>query len=228
MLRDAIKQIAKELNIQDTWDLELGAMLCEIGRITIPASTIVKEKTGAPLSEPEQEMIMRVPEIGHQLLSKIPRLESVARIVLYQKKNFNGSGFPKDNVSGVHIPLGSRIIKIFSDFYKLESTRNKRDSSLSILRYRQDIYDPDILNCAIQYLTPCTDGIKLTQKAIRSVSVAELKVGQMLLSDIVTGSGTLLIPSGNIISESLRERIRNFGRLQGIREPIKIEERENS
>jgi response regulator RpfG family c-di-GMP phosphodiesterase len=48
-------------------------------------------------------MLTRVPEIGHRLLAKIPRLESVAEMVLYQKKNYDGTGFPKEPISGEEI-----------------------------------------------------------------------------------------------------------------------------
>jgi response regulator RpfG family c-di-GMP phosphodiesterase len=222
-LRDATRGIAKALNISDTWDLELAAMLCDIGRVTIPASTIVREQAGVPLSGVEQDMLMRVPEIGYKLLAKIPRLESVARIVLYQKKNFDGSGFPKDRVSGVRIPLGSRIIKIVSDLNQLESSGKLRDATFAILKYREGIYDPGILDCASRCLASPETSAQLIRKPIRSISVAELEVGQILRSDIVASTGTLLIAAGNRISESLRERIRNFGRLQSIREPIRVE-----
>jgi response regulator RpfG family c-di-GMP phosphodiesterase len=222
-LRDTTREIASALNVSDTWDLELAAMLCEIGRVTIPASTIVKEKAGALLSRPEQDMLMRMPEIGHQLLAKIPRLESVAQIVLYQNKNFDGSGFPKDSVAGRKIPLGSRIIKIINDLNQLESAGTPRKEAFAILKYREGIHDPDIFDCAFRCLASSESGAKPVRKSIRSISVAELEVGQMLLSDVVTGSGALLIAAGNRISESLRERIRNFARLQSINEPIKVE-----
>jgi response regulator RpfG family c-di-GMP phosphodiesterase len=222
-LRDAAREIAKALNISDTWDIELGAMLCEIGRVTVPASIIVKEKAGVPLSDPEQDILTRVPEIGYKLLAKIPRLESVAQTVLYQKKNIDGSGFPKNTVAGTQIPLGSRIIKILSDLDELESAGTPRDAAFATLKYREGIYDPAILDCASRCLAPSESGTKPVRKSIRSISVAQLEVGQVLLSDVVTGTGTLLIPAGNRISESLREKIRNFGRLQSIREPIKVE-----
>jgi hypothetical protein len=58
------------------------AILCEIGKATIPAKTIVREKSGVPFSVAEQEMLLSVPEIGSRLLEKIPRLESVAGFIL--------------------------------------------------------------------------------------------------------------------------------------------------
>lgn len=223
MLRDAVKEIAKAINVQDTWDLELAAMLCEIGRVTVPANTIVREKAGVPLSAAEQDMLMRVPEIGHNLLAKIPRLESVAQTVLYQNKHFDGSGFPKNGIGGNQIPLGSRIIKIIADLNQLESTGMQRDAAFAALKFRQGVYDRDILDRTLQYFSTLPYETKSIKKSIRSVSVAELEIGQMLLSDVITGSGALLIASGNRVSESLLMRIHNFARIQGIREPIRIE-----
>ena len=37
---------------------------------------------------------------GSELLANIPRLEGVANIVLYQNKNFDGTGFPVDSTKG--------------------------------------------------------------------------------------------------------------------------------
>jgi len=222
-LRDDVREIAKALHVADTWDLELAAMFSGIGRVTIPASTLTKQKSGASLSSTEQDMLARVPEIGYQLLAKIPRLEPVAQIVLYQNKNFDGSGFPKDRIAGERIPQGSRIIKIISDLNQLETAGIQREAAIANLKYRQGIYDPGMLDCACQYLATTGNRAKPIRKTIRSVSVAELEVGQMLLSDVVSSTGSLLITAGNRVSESLRERIRNFGRLQSIREPIKVE-----
>jgi hypothetical protein len=97
------------------------------------------------------------------------------------------------------------------------------DAVSANLKFRQGHYDSAILDCALRCLASLANDTKSVQKRIRSVSVAELEVGQLLLSDVVTGSGALVITSGNRISESLLVRIRNFARLQNIRQPIKIE-----
>jgi response regulator RpfG family c-di-GMP phosphodiesterase len=222
VLRDNSREVAKALDIEDTWDLELAAMFCEIGRVTIPADTIVRQKSGAPLTDTEEEVLMRIPEIGYRLLSKIPRLESVAEMVLYQKKNYDGSGFPNEPVSGTEIPLGSRILRIIGDLNQLEAAGTKRDAAFAILNHREGRYDQVILDCAYTCLKPPETAKQPSENSIRSVSVAELEAGQILVSDIETCGGALVVPAGNMISESLRERIWNFSRLQDIREPIKV------
>ncbi len=222
ILRDTVREIARLLNLPDTWDIELAGMLCEIGRVTIPADTIVKEKTGVPLSSEEEDMLSRIPEIGHNLLAKIPRLKPVAQIVLYQDKNYDGSGFPKDLVSGEGIPLGARILKIAKDFY--QTGRNLTPESITAkLRSMQSSYDPNLFDFVLEYLRTTRKNLDETKKVVRSISISQLEVGHMLVSDLKTDGGALIIAAGNYISESHLVRIRNFARLQMIQGPIRVE-----
>lgn len=222
-LRKDVREIALSLNVTDLWDLEVAAMLCEIGRVTVPAAILVKEREGTSLSEAEKEMLASVPEIGYRLLSKIPRLEPVARTVLYQNKNFDGSGYPRDTLLGDQIPIGSRIIKILNDLHQLESTGTERSAAFDTLRQKRGAYDPGMLEWISEWLTNYKNRSKAIRKSVRFVSIAELEAGQMLLSDIVTGTGTILITAGNRVSESLREKITNFARVQEVKMPIKVE-----
>jgi response regulator RpfG family c-di-GMP phosphodiesterase len=222
MIRDNALEVAKALGIQDTWDLELATMFCEIGKVTIPTTTIEKQKSGVPLSDAEEEMLMRVPELGYRLLAKIPRLGSVVEMIYYQEKNYDGSGFPNEPISGTIIPLGARIIKILNDLHQLEAAGSDREAAFTILKHRQGRYDQTILDCAYTCLKAPESTMQSIQDSIRSVSVKELEVGQILISDIEAFSGALIVPAGNMISESLLERILNSSRVQNLKEPIKV------
>ena len=69
------------------------------------------------------------PQIGHNLLSHIPRLESVAAVVLYQNKNFDGTGFPSDKTAGEDIPIGARILRVLQDLLEYESAQASKDKA---------------------------------------------------------------------------------------------------
>ena len=97
-LREYMRAFAEHLQLKQTWDLELAAMLSQIGCVTIPQLVLAKTRAGRPLAGAEADMVARIPQIGHDLLSHVPRLESAAAIVLYQNKNFDGTGFPSDKV----------------------------------------------------------------------------------------------------------------------------------
>ncbi len=116
-----------------TWDIEVAAMLARIGLMAIPASVMHKFHSGMALTPRETDMILRVPEFGYDVLSKIPRLEPAAKIVLDQSKNVDGSGFPKGPIPNTQIPTGSRLLKILTDFVDLESTGVARKRAVELI-----------------------------------------------------------------------------------------------
>lgn len=223
MLRDSMGTLSGALKIADLWELELAAMLSQIGHVTIPPEIIVKEKSGQSLSDVEKEMLSRVPEIGYTLLAHIPRLESVAEIVLYQNKRFDGLGFPKDSIAGSRIPLGARILKVLIDLVQVETEGIPRAKALEVLRKREAWYDPAILDAAFTCFASLPKLQQTMQRSVRSVALKDLRAGQILLSDVVTCNGALLITAGNHVSKTLLERIKNFAKLKGVREPIQVE-----
>jgi response regulator RpfG family c-di-GMP phosphodiesterase len=223
VLRESIRTLSAALKVANPWELELAAMLSQIGHVTVPPEIIIKEKSGQSLSEVEKEMLSRVPKIGHALLAHIPRLENVAKIVLCQNKRFEISGSLGDPIYGSRIPLGARMLKVLVDLAQLESAGLSRAKALEVLRKREGWYDPAVLDAAFLCFASPPKLNPNVERQPRSVSVKELQVGQILLSDVMTYSGALLISAGNWVSETILERIKNFAKLKGIREPIEVE-----
>jgi response regulator RpfG family c-di-GMP phosphodiesterase len=221
-LRESMQELARTMGIPDTWELELAAMLAQIGHVTIPPAILAKERTGQILSEVEQEMMDRAPQIGHNLLANIPRLKSVAKIVLYQKKHYDGSGFPRNSIEGAQIPLGARLLKVLIDVAQDEFGGLTRAKALEVMKQREGCYDPAVLDAAFLCFASSTQ-TRRVQRAACSLLARDLRVGQILLSDVLSGNGTLLIKAGNWISETILERIVNFAKLNGVREPIQVE-----
>src|SRR6185436_6931713 len=120
-MREYIRLFAQSLDLKQTWDLELAAMLSQVGFVTIPATVLKKSRAEQGLSGEEKDMLARVPEIGAGLLNNIPRLDSVANIIGFQNKNFDGSGFPANKIAGEEIPIGSRILRVLRDLLLIES-----------------------------------------------------------------------------------------------------------
>ncbi|MDB6022653.1 MAG: hypothetical protein JWQ04_2510, partial [Pedosphaera sp.] len=108
-LRDDVRRLADHLKAGRTWELEVAALLARIGRVTIPPELALKARIGHSLTAREQELFDRIPAIGGNLLAQIPRLEEVSKIILYQNKRFDGTGFPEGKEAGHEIPLGARL-----------------------------------------------------------------------------------------------------------------------
>jgi response regulator RpfG family c-di-GMP phosphodiesterase len=221
-LRDSIGIAADRLGLDNAWEIHLAVMLAPIGNVTVPPETLVRSRAGHPLSEVEEQMMAHVPETAARLLANIPRLEGVARIVRYQDKCFDGSGFPLDDVSGESIPLGARLLKILLDIMEFQRNGVPQAEALERMRTRTGLYDPALL----KVLKSPTDGrapsnVQAANLSIE-VGVNDLVKGMVLRSNMETKEGTLILPAGHQISEMTLIKIRNFDSVVGIKTPILV------
>lgn len=220
-IRDEAKAMAKEMQIEDTWNLELAAMLCNLASVTLPPETLKKLEAGQAVTEDENKMIMRLPEVSRNLISNIPRLEKVSEIVYYHQKHFNGAGFPQDDIAGEKIPLESRILKVLCDLENLKAHGMNQDDAISKLTPQQDIlYDPNIFKMAAVGLSSAD--YSQGSATSMSVSLTGLRAGQVLVSNLETADGRLLFASGLKLTSSIIEKVLNYNAINKIREPIKV------
>jgi response regulator RpfG family c-di-GMP phosphodiesterase len=224
-LRRYIRTFAESLRVEQTWEMELAAMLSRIGYVTIPPVVQQKQRLGL-LASSESEMLQRVPEIGAGLLAQIPRLETVSQIIRYQEKRFDGSGFPADAVAGEDIPIGARILKVMRDLVELEGKGQTQALALKQMKKRTGWYDPKVLDSACACFDIYLPEGETNQKAALLVRVGELRVGHVLISAVQATDGSLLVPAGTPVTPMVMERIRNFARLVPIVEPLRVDDAE--
>jgi response regulator RpfG family c-di-GMP phosphodiesterase len=226
LLRDYVHSYLdqnKEAN-SSRWEIEMAAMLSNLGHVIIPRPILEKVEKASEVSEAEQQILDRVPETGFALLENIPRLHVVANIVRYQDKNYDGSGLPNDNLGGEEIPYGARIVKVLKDLIEKEAAGLSRTEAIACLDTRTGNYDPKILqNCATSLKFHATSEQMAEQ--VSTILIAELTNKHVLVSPLVTKEGMLVAPSGTEISNLILERIRNFSTLHDLVEPIHVKMR---
>jgi response regulator RpfG family c-di-GMP phosphodiesterase len=222
-LRDYARRITAELDLQFTWELELATLLSQIGIVSLPPTLIKKVHSGLAVTGAEEDMLLRVSEVGSDLLANIPRLESVARIIRYQDKHLDGTGFPRCSIKGKEIPIESRIIKPLKDLLQLESASVPASKAVEQLRSRTGWYDLQVLDAAFRCFVAAPKAPAPGHQDAIAVTVAELRSDQVLLSDVRTKHNVLLVAAGTKVSSILLARLNNFATVGGINEPIYVE-----
>ncbi len=222
-LRDSIRKIAKELDPKNSWAIELAAMLSDIGMITLPDTIAEKARNGQTLTQTEQELVTTVPITSESLITNIPRLKSVAKIVRYVQKNYDGTGAPSDETQGEKLPLGSRIIHALRDFSRLEAELESQEASLASLRAQAGKYDPVVLDSIGKVLVGEQREKENEETKIFEINVQQLCVGQRLLADVKTLDGVLLITAGSEVTELVQGRIVNYADAVGVQEPLTVD-----
>lgn len=211
-----MKAVALRLNAPNPWQLETAAILSQIGCVILPEEALKKLYQGQPLSAEESQLFNMHPFITSDLLGNIPRMGEIAEIIAYQEKHFDGSGIPHEPREGKDIPLGARMLKVLLDFDTLEAGGLERNDAVVELRTRPGSYDPRVL-AAFEKVVAEEEGCE-----VWDVTVAKLADGMILDRDIYTVDGRLLIARGYTVNSAMRERLKNFARKPGIREPIRV------
>jgi response regulator RpfG family c-di-GMP phosphodiesterase len=221
-MRDLIGSVIKKFHADNEWEIPLAVMLAPIGNVTIPPELLLRARAGVALSKVEEQLVAQLPETAARLLANIPRLEGVARIVRYQHKNYDGTGTPADAVKGEALPLGSRLLKILADLAKLQTDNVSRLEALNEMQARLGWYDPTLLGAVREYYGVAVSARDAASSRI-SIAIADLTPGMVLRSDVETKSGTLILCAGNHLTEMTLEKIKNFDRVSGIKQPLFVE-----
>ncbi len=118
-------RVARDLGVPEDRmaDLEMGALLHDIGKIGVPDNILNKP---GRLTPEEYEVVKRHPEFGWTVIRKLPGLEQTSLYVLHHHENFDGTGYPA-RLKGSEIPIGSRIVSVIDAFDAMVSSRPYRN-----------------------------------------------------------------------------------------------------
>ena len=100
-------------------DLELGALLHDIGKIGVPDAVLRKP---AKLNDEEWNKMKLHPLHGQKILRNIGFLEGATRIVAQHHEKWDGSGYPT-GMRGEEIDIGARIFSVVDAFDAMVSDR---------------------------------------------------------------------------------------------------------
>lgn len=194
-IRGLVHALCEDLRVPDAWQVEVAAMLSQIGCVAIPEHILARIVDRRQVPEAELRLFERHPQLGAELIRRIPRLEDVAAIVEAQHQMFDTDPPP---------PMGARILKVALDYDALISAGVTEGSAIARLRARTGWYDPavlDVLERRVRATPP---------PAVRKVPVAELEPGMVLAEDVRLPSGALVLCRGQEVTPILRERLKNF------------------
>lgn len=214
--------VARSLGIESDWELDVAAMLNQLGCVAVPAYVIEKIFRNVPLTQDEQAAFNRHPETAQRLLNGIPRMEGVARILAYQTKQFNGEGIPRDRVAGTQIPIASRILKAVTDYDLFDCHGQPTAEILHRMKQRTDIYDPSV----IQALCQATE--QELQGTTHELMLNQVREGMIFDVDVIDKENRVIVAKGQKATKSLLSRLSVFARNAGIREPLLVREESSS
>lgn len=195
-------KFADALNCTGYWQLEAAAMLSQIGYLSLPVEMVEKMYYGEKLTPEETTLAEGVPLAANKLLDHIPRLEPVTQIlaaISYTDEQLRKLG------EGT-IGLGASILAMVLDYDTLVTHGQTSDIAMQTLRAKTSRYSAALLEkfCAVIGASAATD-------EVRELPLHMVRPGMIIMQDLRTHMGTLLVPRGFEVSETFLQRLRNFG-----------------
>lgn len=210
------REVGLVMKFPEIWQLETAAMLSQIGFILLPEEALKKIYHGQQLTAEEAQLLDMHPFIASDLINNIPRLETIAKIISYQEKHFDGSGIPVDAVRREEIPLGARVLKVALDFDTLQTAGDSKSRAIAQLKQRPGWYDQAVVT-ALETVVWIEGRFE-----VRVIPLQDLQDNMILDDDVLTVTGILLIAKGQEINQLIRKRLHNFAETTGIREPLQV------
>src|SRR2546429_3081574 len=117
-------RVGHELGLEEAQlqNLEVAALLHDIGKVGIPDSILLKPDR---LDPDEYALMKKHAEYGWAVLRMLPRFERAALDILHHHESFDGKGYPA-GLKSAEIPIVSRIVCVIDAFDAMVSSRPYR------------------------------------------------------------------------------------------------------
>lgn len=206
-MRRVARRLVDVIGHPAPWQVELAAMLSQLGAVTLPPDILDRADAGAELREDERKLIAGIPEVTARLLANIPRLEPCARMIAAAGEKLLPTGDDP-------VKRGARILRLMADYVTM-STSGQSVASITteLCRQGHSLSAVEILSAL---------DVEPAGRHQAAVMVRDLRQGMTLDEDVRAKNGVLLVARGQELTPALLERILNFHRLAGLPEPIRV------
>lgn len=193
---------ADTLQRRDYWQLEAAALLSQIGYLSLPAELVEKLYYGESLTPEEKTLAEGVPEVVMRLLENIPRLDPVIQILAALSWSDEQIAKLGDGTVG----LGTRILGLVLEYDTLVTQGYSIDVAVQTLRRRAPRFTAGLIEQFGTHL-----GAGSGKDEAREIALKAVQPGMIIVQDVRTHLGTLLVPRGFEVTSLFIERIGNFG-----------------
>ena len=195
-------EFAAELNCKDFWQLEAASMLSQIGYVSLPAELVEKLYYGERLTPEEKVLASGAPDVVNSLLDNVPRLEPVIQILTA----LNWTDEQVARLGDGTIGMGTRILGLVLEYDALIAQGHAANVAMQTLRGRTGRFGESLVE---QFSSHVGAGVSTDE--LRDMPLRVVQPGMIIMQDVRTHMGTLLVTRGFEVTSLFLERARNFG-----------------
>ena len=195
-------EFAARLDCKDFWQLEAAAMLSQIGYLSLPTELVEKLYYGETLTPEEKVLASGAPDVVNSLLENVPRLEPVIQILVA----LHWSDEQIAKLGEGTIGTGTRILGLVLEYDTLVTQGQTTNVAVQTLRARTVRFGEAMVEKFAVHV-----GAGSSTKELREMPLRVVQPGMIIMQDVRTQMGTLLVARGFEVTSVFLERARNFG-----------------
>lgn len=202
-VRRYVQHVVKRLSLASPWKYEVAAMLSQLGCVTLDPDTIETVYAGGELSPEEKTQYLNHPQVAHDLLKNIPRMEPIAWMIAHQH-NGRPAEEDIDKPELAEVVLGARIIHAALAFDALLRKRHSRVEAAHYLTKTCEGLDMKIIEAMVE-LEP-----EVVTHEVRMRAIDRLVNGMILDQDVRTEKGLLVAAKGQEVTAPLLLKLKSY------------------
>lgn len=199
-------------------DIAIAAALYNIGKLTWDDTLITTpvEK----LDKQQRDRYCDYPNVGESVLMALEPAQEAARFIRHHQERWDGAGFP-DGLSRHDIPLGSRILKLAVDFVEMQMgmilhRKLTPEEVVQVMpKYAGRLYDPELCARFVELAVVLEGESDYAEGKVLVVNTVGLEPGMVIMRDLHSSRGTLLLKAGTVLTEKLVDKLQVFEHNEG-------------
>lgn len=195
--------------------LMTSAWIYDIGLVALDRGLLHRLMMHPQECTPAEHALMRYhPIIGQTLAAFVDQLQEVGVTIRGHHERFDGTGYP-DGLAGQSIPWTARCLAVAVAY--VQSGLSK-DQAVEYLQNESGRgFDPEAVRLFLR-------SVRLSDlpRNVKEVLMAELQPGMQLARGILTPSGMLLVPEGQVLTDLAISKLGNHGDLHLVTERLLI------
>ena len=201
-LKRLVMEFAEALGCTGFWQLEAATMLSQIGYMSLPVELVEKLYYGELLTPDEKTLADGVPEVAGKLLGHIPRLEPVLSIL----SAVNATDAQLHSLGEGTIGLGARMLSLALEYDSLRTQGHNANIAMQSVRGKSARFGEGLVE-KFSVMLGCGTG----RSEVKEIPLRMVQPGMVIMDDLRTQMGTLLVPRGFEVSETFLTKLRNLG-----------------
>jgi CheY-like chemotaxis protein len=218
-LRRFVRHVVRRLNLKVSWHFEIAAMLSQLGCVTLPPELINAAYAGDQLTPEDQKKYDTHPSVTWQMLSRIPRMETIAQIIAQQNNEvplFEASSIEQKR----EVEFGVQLLRACLAF---DGLLNRGLSPAdAAMRVRASLRGID--NSILRSLD---DLVPTVPMQTGDCAVSDLATGMILQEDLRNSNGLLIVGKGQELTFQWIERLKGFSQRGEIGRKVSVSMAQN-